>query len=113
MPIRLVIANLAVKWGREFEPITECLTRAGQPEAHAYHALLNFGCSLIGRHADWVFLKCGGVLRPLGLSLTVQVPLTGAASLFSPRRQLRGGVGSLPARLAHAQLQDNTEAMSL
>jgi len=60
MPIRLVIANLAVKWGREFEPIAECLTRAGQPEAHAYHALLNFGCSLIGRHGEWVFLKCGG-----------------------------------------------------
>ena len=54
-----MIANLAVKWGREFEPITECLTGAGQPEAHAYHALLNFGCSLIGRHGEWVYLKCG------------------------------------------------------
>jgi hypothetical protein len=54
-----VIANLAVKWGGEFEPISECLTKAEQPEAHAYHALLDFGCSLIGRHGDWVFLKCG------------------------------------------------------
>jgi hypothetical protein len=59
MPIRLVLANLAVKWGGEFEPIAECLTKAGQPEAHAYHALLNFGCSLLGRHGDWMYLKCG------------------------------------------------------
>lgn len=34
-----------------------------------------------------------GVLRPLGLPITVQVPLTGAASLFSPRRQLQGRRG--------------------
>jgi hypothetical protein len=56
-----VLASLAVKWGREFDPIAECLGRAGQPEAHAYHALLDFGCSLIGRHGEWVFLKCGGM----------------------------------------------------
>jgi hypothetical protein len=56
-----VLANLAVKWGREFEPVAECLTKAGQPEAHAYHALLDFGCGLIGRHGEWVFLKCGGM----------------------------------------------------
>jgi len=56
-----VLANLAVKWGREFEPITECLGRAEQPEAHAYHTLLDFGCSLIGRHGEWVFLKCGAM----------------------------------------------------
>jgi hypothetical protein len=56
-----VIANLAVKWSGEFEPVAECLTRAGQPEAHAYHALLDFGCGLIGRHGEWVYLKCGGM----------------------------------------------------
>ena len=90
MPIRLVIANLAVKWGREFEPITECLGRAGQPEAHAYHALLNFGCSLIGRHGEWVYLKCGGMTVKLllinsntiahGLSAVDVEELTGGRS---------------------------------
>jgi hypothetical protein len=56
-----VLASLAVKWGREFEPIAECLGKAPQPEAYAYHALLDFGCSLIGRHGEWVYLKCGTI----------------------------------------------------
>jgi len=63
-----VLANLAVKWGREFEPIAECLTKAGQPEAHAYHALLTVGCRLIGKHGEWLFLKCGTI--PVKLLLT-------------------------------------------
>jgi len=56
-----MLDKLAVKWGGEFEPIAECLTKAEKPEAHAYHALLNFGCSLIGRHSEWVYLKCGTI----------------------------------------------------
>jgi len=54
----------------------------------------------------WRLLALNGEgSAPTGVSLTVQAPLTGAASLLSPRRQPRGGVGSQPARLAHAQLQ--------
>jgi len=84
-PVGLVIiAYLLYKNYRELRLIRELLEK----QTHSWRS-----------PAIW-----GGVLRPLGLPLILREPLTGAASLLSPRRQLRGGVGSQPARLAHAQL---------
>jgi len=56
-----MLATLAVKWSREFEPIAECLGNAPQPEAHAYNTLLAVGCRPIGKYGEWLYLKCGTI----------------------------------------------------
>ena len=56
-----MLATLAVKWSREFEPIAECLGNAPQPEAHAYNTLLAVRCRPIGKYGEWLYLKCGTI----------------------------------------------------